>query len=306
MEKLEMARVVEQMDHAALRLTAARPELFARQGERDEERMGKLETARVVEQTDHAALRLVAARPELFARQGAVVATWRRRPHPNPLPTNLRSVPGEGTVRTHPDPLPTNLRSVPGEETLCPHPDPLPKGEGTERYGPYDCLSYRDEGRQRSIYLGREGPLVEEVRRRLEHLQRPLQQRRALSRLRRQVATALRADKRRLDSQLRAYGLRLQGFEVRGWRTSVLRVPATPKPPPSARWHPSGVRNPPGVGRSPSGRKVSRGTNLAARRPPPATKVFGRRPPRETTDCIPALAGYNHGHSAVRVFDIPE
>ena len=32
MEKLEMARVVEQTDHAARRLIAARPELFARKG----------------------------------------------------------------------------------------------------------------------------------------------------------------------------------------------------------------------------------------------------------------------------------
>ena len=38
-------------------------------------------------------------------------------------------------------PLPTNLRSVPGEKTsrFCPHPDPLPKGEGTlEDVG--DCI----------------------------------------------------------------------------------------------------------------------------------------------------------------------
>ena len=166
-------------------------------GEREGERMEELEMARVVEQMDHATLRLMAARPELFARHGSVVATWRQRPHPDPLPTNLRSVPGEGTC--------------------C--------------YGPYHCLSYRDEGRQRSIYLGWEGPLVEEVRRRLEHLQRPLRERWALDRLRRKVATALRADNRQLDAQLRAYGLRIQGFEVRGWRTSILRGLASPKPP---------------------------------------------------------------------------
>ncbi len=33
----------------------------------------------------------------------------------SPLPTNLRSVPGEGTGPFHDSPLPTNLRSVPGE-----------------------------------------------------------------------------------------------------------------------------------------------------------------------------------------------
>ncbi|MGA2797463.1 MAG: phenylalanine--tRNA ligase subunit alpha, partial [Thermoguttaceae bacterium] len=42
-----------------------------------------------------------------------------KRPHPNPLPTNLRSVPGEGTYDT----------------SRSPHPDPLPKGEGTKPHG---------------------------------------------------------------------------------------------------------------------------------------------------------------------------
>jgi hypothetical protein len=38
----------------------------------------KLEIQEVVDQKNHPALTLVAARPELFARQGAVVATWRQ------------------------------------------------------------------------------------------------------------------------------------------------------------------------------------------------------------------------------------
>jgi hypothetical protein len=46
---------------------------------------------------------------------------------------------------------------------------------------------------------------------------------RALDRLRRHVSAALRLHKTRLDAQLRPFGLRLEGFEIRGWRTSPLR-----------------------------------------------------------------------------------
>jgi hypothetical protein len=38
-----------------------------------------LENRPVVDQLDHPALRLLAAQPELFLRQGCVIATWRRR-----------------------------------------------------------------------------------------------------------------------------------------------------------------------------------------------------------------------------------
>jgi hypothetical protein len=39
----------------------------------------KLENRPVVDQLDHPALRLLAAQPELFLQQGSVIATWRRR-----------------------------------------------------------------------------------------------------------------------------------------------------------------------------------------------------------------------------------
>jgi len=94
---------------------------------------------------------------------------------------------------------------------------------GTQTYGPYYRLCYREGGRQRSVYLGRESALVAQVRQTLTDLQRPLRQYRAVARLQRQVKTALRADKGRLNRQLRLLGLRLQGFEVRGWRTSPTR-----------------------------------------------------------------------------------
>jgi hypothetical protein len=97
---------------------------------------------------------------------------------------------------------------------------------GARTYGPYFRLAYRNAGRQTSIYLGREGQaneIVENVRQKLAALQQPLQHCRALDRLRRHVTAALRLQKLKLDAQLRPFGLRLQGFEVRGWRTSPLR-----------------------------------------------------------------------------------
>jgi hypothetical protein len=93
---------------------------------------------------------------------------------------------------------------------------------GTRTYGPYYRLIYRDERRQRSIYFGRAGGLVEEVRGRLRALQAPLRDRRAVQRTRRHAAALMRASKARLNLQLRPWGLRLQGFEVRGWRTSPI------------------------------------------------------------------------------------
>jgi hypothetical protein len=93
---------------------------------------------------------------------------------------------------------------------------------GTRTYGPYYRLIFREEGRQRSLYLGRAGGLVEEVRGRLHGLQTPLRGRRAIARAGRQAAALMRVSKARLNLQLRPWGLRLQGFEVRGWRTSPI------------------------------------------------------------------------------------
>ena len=93
---------------------------------------------------------------------------------------------------------------------------------GTRTYGPYYRLIYREASRQRSLYLGRAGGLVEEVRGRLRALQTPLRSHRVLERTRRHAAALVRASKARLNLQLRPWGLRLQGFEVRGWRTSPI------------------------------------------------------------------------------------
>ena len=94
---------------------------------------------------------------------------------------------------------------------------------GTRTCGPYYRLTYRDGGRQHSLYLGRAGTLLNQVRRSLETLQQPLRQNRTINRLRRQVCAALRVHKVRVGTLLRPFGLWLKGFEVRGWRTSPLR-----------------------------------------------------------------------------------
>jgi hypothetical protein len=132
-----------------------------------------LEKREVADQLDHPALKLIAARPELFCRQGYVAATYRCR-------------------------------------------------DGM-KFGPYYLLSYREDGRLRSIYLGGAGDLVERVRQALGAAQRPITQYRLFDRLVRQIRASLRIEKIRVRALLRPFGLRLKGFEVRGWRFSPLR-----------------------------------------------------------------------------------
>ena len=133
----------------------------------------KLENRQVDDQLDHPALRLIAARPDLFARQGNVAATWRCR-------------------------------------------------DG-KRFGPYYRLSYRVDGRQCASLSRPGGALVERVRQALGAQQQAITQYRLFDRLVRQVRASLRIEKIRLRSLLCPFGLRLKGWEVRGWRISPLR-----------------------------------------------------------------------------------
>ena len=102
-------------------------------------------------------------------------------------------------------------------------------------FGPYYRLTYRDDGRQCAIYLGREGPLVDRVRHLLQTNQNPLRQKRIFDRIEREARSALRANNARLAMLLRPLGLRLKGFEVRGWRISPLRPWLSRKKAHSAR-----------------------------------------------------------------------
>ena len=95
------------------------------------------------------------------------------------------------------------------------------RNTGTRRIGPYYRLDYHEGRRLRSIYLGRDGPLVEAVRRALAAVQAPWQSQRLDRRLRRRTLASLRCHKGLLDRRLRALGLHLKGFEVRGWRVGL-------------------------------------------------------------------------------------
>lgn len=93
-----------------------------------------------------------------------------------------------------------------------------------KRLGPYWRLTYRHEGRSHTVYLGRWSALVREVRRLLDEWQGPLRQRREWAAVRRSAKQATRAVKLRWAVELARAGLRLQGYEVRGWRK--LRIPS--------------------------------------------------------------------------------
>jgi hypothetical protein len=165
------------------------------------------------------AMAMIAARPEVFRRQGTVVASWRQRGEKTYGPYYRLCWREDGRQRS--------VYLGRGEDAgtqESPHPTPLPKGEGTVRGNP--------------LTKG-EGTRIEDVRRALAELQRPLRERRAAERLRRLVVRSLRIQKIRLNFQLRPLGLRLKGFEVRGWQTSLLRpllarpwrLPSVPRVP---------------------------------------------------------------------------
>jgi hypothetical protein len=94
---------------------------------------------------------------------------------------------------------------------------------GAQTFGPYYRLVHRVEGRQQSLYLGRAGALVDQVRRALTAAHRPLNKYRLFERLRRQIRASLRIHKISVRALLRPFGLRLKGYEVRGCRISPLR-----------------------------------------------------------------------------------
>lgn len=96
------------------------------------------------------------------------------------------------------------------------------------RLGPYFRLACRVSGKQRSIYLGTDIELANEVRGLLAALQSPHHQRQELARARTAIKNSLAAEKEELRRQLAQVGLHLKGFEIRGMRTS-LRSPLTPE-----------------------------------------------------------------------------
>jgi muconolactone delta-isomerase len=101
------------------------------------------------------------------------------------------------------------------------------------KVGPYYRLAWREDGRQKSLYLGGSTELAQAVRQILAELQRPLRVDRAFLAARKQGWAALRAHKIVLARELARYGLYLHGWEVRGWRNTTLfeKWPLPPEEP---------------------------------------------------------------------------
>jgi hypothetical protein len=91
------------------------------------------------------------------------------------------------------------------------------------RLGPYYRLRYREQGRERSVYLGRDAALAEDVHRRLRDMQAPRRAQREADRRYKAERAVLRRLKARWEGELRKIGLRLKGFEVRGPVRACLR-----------------------------------------------------------------------------------
>jgi hypothetical protein len=96
------------------------------------------------------------------------------------------------------------------------------------KLGPFFRLSFREAGKQRSWYIGRDRAFAAEIEKELQKLQAPRlfvrQVQRCLAHCRRDLRVARQEWRRRLEK----YGLRLQGNEVRGWRRQrdVAQAPA--------------------------------------------------------------------------------
>ncbi len=163
----------------------------------------------------------------------------------------MRKLENQELVDQHGDPPPAALHSRPSAlDLIAARPELFARQGsvcaswrrvGPKTYGPYYCLRYRDGGVSRSLYLGRQTPLVECVRERLRTLQAPLLQRRVFDQLRGRIRQALRLDRCQVAAQLVPLGLRLKGFEIRGWRTSPLT--------PLIRWRGIGSGHRPEAGR---------------------------------------------------------
>ncbi len=85
--------------------------------------------------------------------------------------------------------------------------------------GPYFRLAYRDrDGRQHSVYLGASAELAQQVRELLHECQASLREQRELHQVYKTARAELKKAKALWSDELAKCGLRLQGYEVRGWR----------------------------------------------------------------------------------------
>ena len=91
---------------------------------------------------------------------------------------------------------------------------------GGRRLGPYFRLRYEEAGRCRRVYLGRDERLAAQVRQALAAIRCQADPLRFHRLLRKKIRLSMRLDKTALDARLRAFGLRLKGFELRGSRAA--------------------------------------------------------------------------------------
>lgn len=152
----------------------------------------------------------------------------------NPQPVDQLEYPARARLPTCPPvqehPAITLITARPDIFTRQGSVSPTWRHRNGRAFGPYYRLSYRDDGRQCAIYLGRDGPLVQRVRHLLQKTQNPLRQKQIFDRIERETRAALRTNNARLAMLLRPLGLRLKGYEVRGWRTSLLKTPLLTRP----------------------------------------------------------------------------
>jgi hypothetical protein len=111
---------------------------------------------------------------------------------------------------------------------------PCWRGADGTRRGPYYSLRYRQEGRQRSLYLGASTARAAAVRRLLAELQRPRRQSLNYARQRAAIQRSLRAHLPRWRRDLQGAGLAWKGTEIRRLKSLRLPIPTlTPTPPSS-------------------------------------------------------------------------
>ena len=112
---------------------------------------------------------------------------------------------------------------------------------GRRRLGPYYLLVCRDEaGRQRSVYLGPAGPIVDETRDALRRLHAPRRVRREIEGARQALRRELAKSQIKFDAELAKIGLKRKGSEIRGWSRGAAATTAASGGP-SARMSRGGM-----------------------------------------------------------------
>ena len=93
---------------------------------------------------------------------------------------------------------------------------------GDRTNGPYFRLAFRIEGRQHSIYIGRDPQAAEAVRSALNQLHALRRRQLLFDKWERDARRTLRLAKIEANFQIRPLGLRFHGFEIRGWRRNPI------------------------------------------------------------------------------------